>query len=248
MKSQILVIEDDANILFNIKLILEFNEYKPLTATNGLEALELLSNLDVPPDLILSDIMMPKMDGYEFYNKISADSTLRLIPFVFISAKSSPEHLRFAKTLGFRNYIKKPFNKEDLLEVIGDKLIQGEKNKRLSKDINDQLEVFLQQDEFQSIFFFLMRCTEKENPILELQYPEAIPSSLPLSTLSIQFLQSFLSIFKPKPPHKMERALFRIKRLAMDVFILFYPINDGQEKNEHQCFVFTTLAPKITYL
>ena len=65
MKPLILVVEDNSDLLFNLRLILESNNYKPITARNGKEALKILSELDQAPDVIISDIMMPEMDGYE---------------------------------------------------------------------------------------------------------------------------------------------------------------------------------------
>ena len=129
MNSKILIVEDNQNILFNIKLILKHNGYKPITATNGVEALEILSNLDEAPDLILCDIMMPKMDGYEFYQKVSENPEYHLTPFIFVTAKTDPEDVRLAKKLGVDDYITKPFNKEDLLASIAGKIARSKKQK-----------------------------------------------------------------------------------------------------------------------
>ena len=118
MSPLVLVVEDNEVILFNIKLFLEMQNYETLTAMNGVEALDVLKNAARQPDIIVSDIMMPEMDGYEFYRKVSENAEWSLIPFVFVSAKSSPEDIRLAKKLGVDDYITKPFEEEDLLAVI----------------------------------------------------------------------------------------------------------------------------------
>ncbi|MHA1839995.1 MAG: response regulator, partial [Candidatus Ranarchaeia archaeon] len=64
MKHLILVVDDNRDILYNLKMLLEFNDYEVATARDGDEALKVLESLPRPPDLILSDIMMPRLNGY----------------------------------------------------------------------------------------------------------------------------------------------------------------------------------------
>ena len=71
MKPLVLVVDDNKDILFNLKILLESNEYRVETAKTGEDALKILSDLNSPPDIIISDIMMPKMDGYNFFETIS---------------------------------------------------------------------------------------------------------------------------------------------------------------------------------
>ena len=73
MKPLILVVEDNKDILFSIKLILEENGFQVITAENGEKALKLLNELEAPPEVIISDIMMPKMNGYDFFKAIFED-------------------------------------------------------------------------------------------------------------------------------------------------------------------------------
>lgn len=123
------MVEDNPKILYNLELLLEFSDYQPITATNGVEALETLSKLETPPDLILCDILMPKMGGFEFIQKISKNSRWNPIPFLFLTAKVSPEDERFGKMLGADDYITKPFNDEDLLATINEKIQRSKKTK-----------------------------------------------------------------------------------------------------------------------
>ena len=109
MKPLILVVEDNRDLLFSLNLILESNNYKSITSRNGKEALVILNELDQVPDIIISDIMMPEMDGYEFFKEISNSSRWNRIPFIFLSARSTPQDIRFGKLLGVDDYITKPF-------------------------------------------------------------------------------------------------------------------------------------------
>ena len=121
-KYRILVVEDNESILFNIKLSLEMNGFIVLTALNGNEAIKLLEDKDNLPDLILSDIMMPAMDGIELFEYASKDYSLNHISFIFISAKSSPDDIKFGISLGVDDYITKPINEDKMLTIINKKL------------------------------------------------------------------------------------------------------------------------------
>ena len=86
MKPLILIVEDDPNILEYLKITLEYNECQVITAENGKKGLKVLSELEDCPDLIISDIMMPEMDGYSFFDAVSNDPVYYHVPFIFLSA------------------------------------------------------------------------------------------------------------------------------------------------------------------
>lgn len=119
-----MVIEDNPDVLFNLLVTLEANGYEVEAATNGKEAAKLLigKDQDSLPDLIISDIMMPEMDGYEFYQFINNDPLYKEIPLIFLSALATPDDIRFAKILGVNDYITKPFKDKDLLNMIEKRL------------------------------------------------------------------------------------------------------------------------------
>jgi len=71
MKPLVFLVEDDEVLIKNFKIFFEMNDYDLATALNGRQGLKILSNLEYPPDIIISDILMPEMDGYEFYMKVS---------------------------------------------------------------------------------------------------------------------------------------------------------------------------------
>lgn len=122
MNELILIVEDNESILFNLKISLEMNDYQVKTATDAYQAIEILKNIEELPDLILSDIMMPELNGYEFFEIISKDKKLNHIPFVFVSAKSLPSDIQYGKFIGVEDYITKPINEEQMLSIIRNKL------------------------------------------------------------------------------------------------------------------------------
>lgn len=108
---QILVIDDDKNIRFFIKEALEINHYTVYTASNGLEALEILNNNHI--DLAIVDIMMPKMDGYEFTKELRQGN--ENMPILMMSAKQLAEDRKKGFLLGIDDYMTKPIDLEELL-------------------------------------------------------------------------------------------------------------------------------------
>lgn len=113
----VLIVDDNPDNLYLLQALLTGNGYGVMMAGNGLEALELLKNEQ--PDLIVSDILMPKMDGFQFCRQILADSTLRTIPFVFYTATyTSEEDEAFALGLGADRFILKPAEPEVFLQII----------------------------------------------------------------------------------------------------------------------------------
>jgi CheY-like chemotaxis protein len=124
----VLVVEDNPDVLFNIMVSLEANNYTVEIATNGKEAASKLLKMKNKklPDIIVSDIMMPEMDGYELYQLLKNDEQYKNIPLIFLSALATPDDIRFAKFLGANDYITKPFQEEKLLELITQKLSESQ--------------------------------------------------------------------------------------------------------------------------
>ena len=136
----ILVVDDNLEFLSGVELTLSMEGYQVWTATNGQEALYKLKaafqgegeeavSLDRLPDLILANIMMPLMDGHNFYERVLANPQLNHIPFIFLTAKSSQDDIRQGKELGVDDYLTKPFSPEDLLASIRGKLRRAEQQR-----------------------------------------------------------------------------------------------------------------------
>lgn len=112
----ILVVDDDPVIRETVEDILRLTGYNTLTASNGVEALERLYGSS--PDLIVSDITMPDMDGYQFYEAVRANPAWTLIPFIFLTARGQRTDVRRGNRMGADAYLVKPFEPEDLLGAV----------------------------------------------------------------------------------------------------------------------------------
>lgn len=120
MEKKILVIEDTESILNAVKTILKMEGFNVITAKNGKHGIELAeSHL---PDLIISDIMMPEVNGYEVLKKLKENHSTSLIPFIFLTAKTSMAELRHGMGLGADDYIPKPFTSEELVHSVKTRL------------------------------------------------------------------------------------------------------------------------------
>lgn len=124
-KAKVLVVEDDIHLLEGIRDILELDGYSVLTAENGNHGLEVLQNQSSPPDLIVSDIMMPKMDGIQFYNEVRKEIRWLDIPFIFLTAKGEKSDYQKGMRLGVDDYVVKPYDPGDLLVKIQSRLIRS---------------------------------------------------------------------------------------------------------------------------
>jgi CheY-like chemotaxis protein len=126
---KVLVADDEPNIVKIMEFELKKSGYQVMTANDGQEALEIIKGN--PPDLILSDIMMPNMDGYELCREVKKDPNLRGIPFIFLTAKTGLENRIQGYVLGATKYINKPCSRQDLLKAIDLRLRLAEDAKKL---------------------------------------------------------------------------------------------------------------------
>lgn len=121
-KNHILIVDDNDSILFNLKLMLELNNYEVLTASNCKSAIGILKDTETIIDVIISDILMPDTNGYEFFKEISIHPKWKKIPFIFLTALASPDEIKIGKQLGVDDYVTKPIDDELLLRLVKKKL------------------------------------------------------------------------------------------------------------------------------
>ena len=112
----ILVVEDEDSIRNNILRLLKIEGYDAVAAPNGKRALELAQSLH--PDLILSDVNMPEMDGFAMVEALRAQPEFATTPVVFLTALDDRKHFRRGMALGADDYLTKPFTRDELLEVV----------------------------------------------------------------------------------------------------------------------------------
>ncbi len=136
---QVLLIEDDTTLRENTAELLELENYKVISASNGKEGLDLAKK--ELPDVIVCDIMMPKLDGYGVLAGLSKLEKTKYIPFIFLSAKTERKDVRKGMNLGADDYITKPFEEEELLTAIESRLakaaiLKDQRSVHTSKIIN----------------------------------------------------------------------------------------------------------------
>jgi CheY-like chemotaxis protein len=120
----ILVVEDIPNVLELLEVTLRFKGYPVATARNGQEALEVIQK--ELPALVITDILMPKMDGYALAQKLRITPRTKHIPIIFLSATYvTPEDKDFAMSMGAVKFMEKPVDTEDFIISVGEILTQG---------------------------------------------------------------------------------------------------------------------------
>lgn len=112
---RIMVVEDNAEVAKLLELILRRNGYEVTTVEDGVEALD--QYLAAAPDLVLLDIMLPRMDGYEVAAHIRRDFHSE-VPIVMLSSLDSPVDMERSREAGATDHVAKPFDKDQLLHVI----------------------------------------------------------------------------------------------------------------------------------
>jgi DNA-binding response OmpR family regulator len=117
MKKNIMIIDDEPHIVNLVRLSLNNDRYNIMEAYSAREALQMIKNKTVP-DLVLVDIMMPNMDGYELCRILKKDSGTKSIPLIILSAKNQLNDKLHAIDVGADDYITKPFDPDELAKKV----------------------------------------------------------------------------------------------------------------------------------
>lgn len=251
----ILIVEDNLDLLFNLNLILKSNSYQTITSKNGKEALKVLESLQKPPDIILSDIMMPEMDGYDFFKKVSSDPRWHLVPFIFLTARTSPKDIRIGKLLGVDDYITKPFNEKDLLAIISGKIARNRKISSMNKKIEELFSI-MKFDMKTSItgqkseFFCLLIAywDDRYGPKLSECYTKEKEFPIPIDDIANQLFSAATSIYGHEKMTKAEGVLLNIENLNCSGYLYFDSYPDEEERYKEKQFMLAYVAPMISYL
>ena len=134
---KILIIEDQPDVRENIEAILELEDYETLIAENGEMGIEMAKNHQ--PDLILCDVMMPKLDGFGVVQALRQNPITSTIPLIFLTAKVDRLSLRQGMDLGADDYLTKPFTLDELINAVKARL---SKQTLIQKDVNQELDKF----------------------------------------------------------------------------------------------------------
>ncbi|MFX1365984.1 MAG: PleD family two-component system response regulator [Promethearchaeota archaeon] len=253
MKPLILVVEDDPNILKYLKMTLEFNECKVITAENGKMGLKVLSELKEPLDLIISDIMMPEMNGYDFFDAVSNNSAYYQVPFIFLSALDSPEDIRFGKMLGVDDYITKPINEEDFLAIVFGKIKRGKKISVINEKINEIYstpgisELLVPKENEEIILLIEVNWDDVVGPKLINYYPKDIELDVSLSNISDQLYDGVKAMYGQDAILTGEGLLINLKNLNVSAYVFFDSYLDKSYRGGRKDYMFSLIASTITY-
>jgi two-component system, sensor histidine kinase and response regulator len=143
MASLILVVDDNADVTQVVSAILNYRGYETMTASDGGQALRLME--ERRPSLILCDILMPGMDGFQVFRKVRADRRWRAIPFAFLTALSDLPTRSSSSEMGVEAFVTKPFRSQELLAVVAGLL-------RRSEELQDYSESELESFKSQLLF------------------------------------------------------------------------------------------------
>ncbi len=116
MPKRILVVDDEPHIVRLVQVNLEREGYEVLTAYDGVEALEKVAA--EKPDMVVLDVMMPRMNGFEVLKKLKADESTRDIPVIMLTAKAQDADVFRGWQSGVDSYLTKPFNPMELLTFV----------------------------------------------------------------------------------------------------------------------------------
>lgn len=254
MNPLIFVVDDELVLLQNLRHLLEVNYYDVITANNGKTALELLTTSKMIPEVIISDITMPEMDGYDLFEAVSNNDMLNHIPFIFLSGRNTPDDVRFGKMLGVDDYLTKPFEIKDLLAIISGKI---SRNKNI-KEVNAKIEVLLSSVEMNTIpsisekeknqvILLVVFWDDKSGPKLVSNFPSKEITSFSVEEVGQQLFHAIVSLYGYENISKAEGILLNIENFQRKGYIFFDSFQDESVRGGERRYMLGLVAPKINY-
>lgn len=116
MGTRVLIVEDDRHIIEALSFVLEYNGYEVAAVLDGEAAIERLRS--DPPALVILDLMLPKVKGFEVLKLMRADPQLRSMPVIVLTAKGQQQDRRMAEKIGVEGFMTKPFSNRDIIEAV----------------------------------------------------------------------------------------------------------------------------------
>lgn len=190
---RILIVDDVEANRFVLRDIIADMGYKPVLTENGVQALKMVERMK--PQLIILDIAMPEMDGYEVCGRIKEDAYTREIPIIFISAFDDPSDIVQGFEVGCEDYITKPFIPEVVKARVGMHLKLYEANRRMT-EMNRQLQVSVNEQikqverERRSVLYALIRVA-RENAYYDEEYMDRLSYNCRILTEAMQLSAQF---------------------------------------------------------
>lgn len=256
MDNIVLLIEDDDVLVRNLRVFLEMNNFSLISAYNGKKGFDLLSNLEKLPDLIISDILMPEMDGYDLYMKVSENHKWSRIPFIFLSGKAEPDDVRFGKLLGADDYITKPFNSQEFLQRIRKIIQKNLEIQKTSKVIEQELKEILKFEEpslkkhrrADFFYIFYLVWNSETGPEIKDFFPKNEISSLNLKELTAQLYTTLIKIYNFEELSETNQFTIRVVRDLVDAYALVDKLEVNLSQNGADTFMVCAITPNSHYL
>jgi CheY-like chemotaxis protein len=251
LKSLILLVEDEKDILRITTTTLEIRGYDVITAINGADALKLLSGLERLPDLIISDVMMPIMDGYDLFKNVSTDLRFSQIPFIFLTAYSAPKDVRFGKMLGVDDYITKPFTTEDFYAAIEGKLIRSKMIRSVRWKIDELTKIgtkpSISEELKHQVILLYVVWDDALGPDLKSYFPTLEVEPFNFLEIAAQLFQATASIYGHEKITHAEGILLNIDNIKRDGYLYFDAYTDRNYRGGEKQYMIGVIAPKINY-
>nr|MDO8115159.1 response regulator [Candidatus Sigynarchaeota archaeon] len=249
----ILIVDDNEDILLNLKIFLEFNDFTIITARDGKVALDILLKMSSLPDIIISDIMMPEMDGYDFFKAVSSEPRLAHIPFIFLTARTSPEDVRLGKILGADDYITKPFNQDDLLAIIKGKIYRNKKIARFNEVLGTYLESIQNKscipgEMTKPVYLIVVMWDDKVGPFLVDYSPKGEKTTFSLKDISFQLFNASSAIYGEKFTANAEGILLTLANIEQQAYIFFDSYPDRTKRAGVVLYMLAVIHPCLSYL
>lgn len=249
-RDTVFVVDDNEDLLKTLRILLNRNGFDVLVAKNGRQALEVLHDAERVPDVIISDIIMPELNGYDFFKSVSLEPRFSHVPFIFLTARSSKADVRLGKMLGADDYITKPFNAMDLLAIIQGKIARTKKIISINNELNSKLIAIdqeLMDDTDKTMYLLYVDWDDKMGPVLQDYYPSESVAPFSLQEISFQLYHAATAIYGQNydiEPRGVLLALMNFKRKA---YVYFDAIPDESKRTKANLFMLAVVAPAISY-
>lgn len=184
MLKKILVIEDEFPVRANILELLEAEEFDAVGAENGFFGA--IWAQQYLPDLIICDVMMPEVSGYEVLEALRGEPTTATIPFIFLTAMADKVNIRHGMELGADDYLTKPFTRQELLGAIATRLAKKEVIMKQYTNEHERAESLQQQVKE------LQQFVNTKDELLQ-QFQQKLHNTVPKLNIAIQMLKNLES-------------------------------------------------------
>jgi len=224
MPSRILIVDDVETNRFILRDIMQELGHQPVLTESGVQALKMVQRMK--PDLIILDIAMPEMDGYEVCKELKSNPETKDIPIIFISAFDDPQDIVQGFSMGGEDYITKPFMPEVVKARVGMHLKLYDTNRRMA-ELNRQMQVSISEQvkqmelERKTILYALIRIA-RENARYDEQYMERLSYNCRILTEAMQLSEKYEHLIPDSYVAVMELAspLCDLGNLAIPTNIL----------------------------